>query len=168
MHLKNLLQGNFDRNGCGKGAAYAMTLSSIIIPLAIRSGKYDSNKLAWINPIFYGLVGVAGTLDRNLGMKLMGHKEGIDEEDGQTMALCGWTFDTCVQWSIIAISLLNGLEPAKAVGYSALFMFADLVNNNHFRKANAPLNLDDAPGYVMAALLAFISYAFLVEAGMEH
>ena len=78
MHLKNLLQGNFDRNGCGKVAAYAMTLSSIIIPLAIRSGKYDSNYLAWFNPIFYGLVGVAGTLDRNLGMKLMGHKEGID------------------------------------------------------------------------------------------
>jgi len=165
MNLRNLLKGKFAKHGWHNGAGIGMTLATLLLPLAIRSGKYDSELIARINILVPLFVGATGFFDRSLGMKVSGHKDGVSEYDGITQALSGWFCSAMFMWAIIAGLLLAGFEPEKAVGFSALFFFIDLVNNNHVRKSNEALALDALPGHVMALILGGISYCLLRTRG---
>ena len=163
MSIKNLLQDNFAKHGFRKGTGVLMTLATVGLPVAIRSGKYDSNALATADIIGPLASGIGGFLDRSLGMKLSGHETGDFGGDEKTEALSGWFFGALLTWAIVATSLLKGLEANKAVGYSALFLLVDLLDKRYFRKSNAPLNIDDAPLYLFYAVFAGISYVLLSE-----
>ena len=163
MSIKNLLQDNFAKHGFRKGTGVLMTLATVGLPVAIRSGKYDSDLLATMDVIVPLVCGIGGFLDRSLGMKLSGHETGDFGDDEKTAALSGCFFGALLTWAIVATSLLKGIEANKAVGYSALFLLVDLLDKRYFRKSNAPLNIDDAPLYLFYAVFAGISYVLLSE-----
>lgn len=160
MNFRYLLQDKFVKHGWQKGVGLYTTLSSIMLPLGIRSGRFNSDLLAKIDIICPLLMGAVGFFSRDLGMKVWGHK-GVAECDEVTVALSGWLSSAMFQVAIIAASLLAGFEAKKAVGYSALFFLIDLVNNNHIQGRNGPLKLEPAANYIMALILAGVSYALL-------
>lgn len=161
MSIKNLLQDNFVKHGFQKGAGLLMTLATVGLPVAIRSGKYDSNALATADVLFPLICGIIGFFDRSLAMKLSGHQTGDFGDDEKTKAFSGWYFSALLTWAIVATSLLNGVETNKAVGYSALFLLVDLLDKRYFRKSNSVLNIDDAPLYVFYLVLGGISWSLL-------
>jgi hypothetical protein len=168
MTFKNLMQGNFVRHGFRKGVGLLMTLATVGLPVAIRSGKYDSNALATADVLFPLVCGLLGLIDRSLAMKVAGHETGEFGGDEKTEALSGWYFASLLTWAIVAVSLLKGVEANAAVGYSALFLLVDLLDKRYLRKGNSPLNLDDKPLYLFYVVLAGISYVLLGEYGMTH
>lgn len=161
MSIKNLLQDKFAKHGFHKGTGVLMTLATVGLPVAIRSGKYDSNALATADVLFPLVCGIIGFFDCPLAMKLSGHQTGDFGDDEKTKAFSGWYFSAVLTWAIVATSLLKGVEPNKAVGYSALFLLVDLLDKRYIRKSNAPLNIDDAPLYLFYLVLGGICWSLL-------
>jgi hypothetical protein len=158
--FRHLLKGTFSKNGFTEGfGAVQFTLMASLLYM-IATGKGDTDMIAKIFVAAPAITSTVTTLDLDTGAKLYG----LPAPTGSTRTIFAWMHEAVLLvWCVMAGSLLQGVDPIKAVGYAALVKALAMADTFFVRKV-AP----DTPattGYLFTALTAILGLGMVLDEG---